>query len=484
MDFLEKNKGHLLPQPKYIDIRKENGITLSSLWTIFVNKYRIKDNALLLSSKFNKHFNTFLNAIPIRDSDLDEQWGENYFFSVITTESFYETRIKRILNEKLEYHISQFDNHVNNCCYDIYPNELKSSIPLNESYYIDISSGCIWLISRSPQGFYHGIQTIVQIVENILFQLDSYEEFIIIPSMTIVDFPGIGNRGISVDLNSFQPTVEMLDELIPFLAKFKLNNLVLDFPSKLPYSKEEEHKIRDLCKFHQIDLSFSKQLQIEKILTVEIKFENQFIVPSYLRTLQEIATIPINFTLNNEILITTPVELNCPIDLLLPALPAFADLIWNPQITISSQLLDYWTEALQLTIFECNQLEHILNYENLRNTNNMLQIINRIRKSAYENTHLLDILEWEINIIAFEHEIRDLKMKLATEKVTTEVKFKLYQYLKDYSSLNSQLIKLTESLNRVKKGECELYFRSHHYNLKSLVESWIPEILKKIESTE
>ena len=94
MEKIVNKEFWILPKPKYVTIeQKEMGITLSSLWTIYVSKYRVRDNALLLSSKFNKHFNTFLNSIPIRDSTLEEKWGNNYFISVITPEADYEIKI-------------------------------------------------------------------------------------------------------------------------------------------------------------------------------------------------------------------------------------------------------------------------------------------------------------------------------------------------------------------------------------------------------
>ncbi|TFG16598.1 MAG: hypothetical protein EU530_11640, partial [Promethearchaeota archaeon] len=357
MQTLVENEYWILPKPKYVNITpNESGITLSSLWTIYVNKYRIKDNALFLSSKFNRHFNTFLNTIPIRDSTLDEKWGEYNYIAVITPESDYEKRIKFNMNEIVKNHLGQYDAILDSCCFELYPNQLKSKLPLDESYYINISKGSIWVLSTSPNGFYYGIQTLVQIIEHTIFQIENLENYIILPTMTIVDFPDMNYRGISVDLNSFTPSFKALSDLIPFLVKCKLNNIVTIHNSKFPYTDEENTKFRDLCKFHHIQLSHIsnlEELNEHKVKTIQFQMNGRFILPDYKLSLDIIEKTCKTLSDKFEgVLISTLKNCNCPLDLQMPLFPMISDMLWNSKIPVTNKKWVYVMEGAHLNLFE------------------------------------------------------------------------------------------------------------------------------------
>ena len=500
MEELVRNEFWILPKPKYIEINpKENGITLSSLWTIYVNKYRIKDNALLLSSKFNKHFNTFLNTIPIRDSTLDEKLEDKYYLAVVTSESQYKTQIKRNMNELLEKHISRYEEIQNKCCFDLDPNKTNSSLPLDESYYLNISKGVIFIISTSPRGFYYGIQSLVQIVEHSLFQIENQDEFIILPSMILLDFPELEYRGISIDLKTFRPTIESLNEFIPFLAKYKFNHIVLVDKTGFPYS-EEEKKFRDLCNFHRINFSFVtnlEQLEKKNIKIIHYHEDGSYFLPDYLMTLKNIAQFCDSLSDTSEgFLISTPNGRNYPLDLMIPYLPIISDMFWNPKApttlkrwikAMGSTHLNLFEDSLQKSMFDFRKMTYFSSRDGKnRSMDTLLKELNDMKKRAYENSHLLDILEWGFQTRELTHMILKLKENLESNnpngKRIEDIPEKLEKFSETYSALNTQVIKILETTNRVQRGECHRYFQTHNSNLKTLVESWIPEYLKKISS--
>ncbi len=385
----------ILPKPKYIDINsKESGITLSSLLTIYVNKYRIKDNALILSSKFNKHLNTFLNAIPIRDSSVDEKWGENYYFSIITSESQYDSEIERNLNEMIETRVQRFREILKNCCYDIYPEKLDSNIPLDESYFIEISNRAIWIISKTPRGFYYGIQTIVQVIEHTLFQLSNLEGFIILPKFTIVDFPDLKFRGISVNISQKNGTEEFLTRLVSFLGKYKLNIIKIQQPWELYKDKS----FLDLCRFHWVTPIFSDEQNSkisEKLLPVPLQKNVRYDMPDYIKTVQKLLEIK-----NTDgVYVSTPIDWKCPFDLLKMGVPLFSHTLWNLESKFHTNW-KYIAQASQINLFEIKPYDEEVAFLKLLNfcssnedSSSITTLLENLETTVFENVNLLKALE-------------------------------------------------------------------------------------------
>ncbi len=398
METLVKKEFWIQPKPKFLDIKlNESGITLSSLLTIYVSKYKIKDNALLLSSKFNKHFNTFLNAIPIRDSTIDEKWGEHYFFTVITSETQYDSQIKPVINEKLEKHIAKFDEILDNCCYDIHPNKLKSSLSLNETYYIDMSEGAIWIISTTTRGFHHGIQTVIQIIEHALFQLEINEGYITLPRLTVVDFPGHKYRGISIDVTKLKLTTDYLTEIVPFFTKFKINHIIFVYSGEFPESNENKRKLVDVCKFHQLIPKFLLKSDIElddNLAMVNVICDYRINIPNYSQTIEAIAA-----NSNKEgILISIPEDWNYSFDLFLLGFPLFAEILWN-NYPLSLEKWILHTQTTRLNLFECRLSEKEQDFSkifevpsNTQEISSVLSLLEILRNNAYENENLLTAL--------------------------------------------------------------------------------------------
>ena len=229
----------LIPKPKMIKIGENSGIRLNESLTIYLSKHKIRDSALLISSRFNKHFSLFLKTVPIKDSVISEEHVKNYFFTVITSDQNYTNVLTHVFNKKFEEKIKLLNEHS-------YQGEKFTS----EGYFIDIETNSIWIISKSRTGFYYGIETLIQIIDNVTFQHEKTDEFIVIPELTVIDFPLNQMRffplKISPDIK-IREKYEILKFLIPFLGKFKLNGTNFKQPSKNVIKELEE-----LSTFHQL----------------------------------------------------------------------------------------------------------------------------------------------------------------------------------------------------------------------------------------
>ncbi|MHA1728079.1 MAG: glycoside hydrolase family 20 zincin-like fold domain-containing protein, partial [Promethearchaeota archaeon] len=178
---------YILPKPKILEVGKSSGIRLSRLLMIYVNKHRIKDTSLMISSKFNKHLGVFIRTSPIKDTFLDVDLGENYFFACITTEDHFLKMIRDKLNDILKEKIAKveekFDLLKNNQDFEDNKFNLMDEMFKNEGYFIDIRSETIWLISKTERGYYYGVQTLIQVIENSIFSHNNPDEFIIMPEL-------------------------------------------------------------------------------------------------------------------------------------------------------------------------------------------------------------------------------------------------------------------------------------------------------------
>ncbi len=409
------------------------------------------------------------------------------------------------MNEIIKNHLEQYDAILDSCCFDLYSNQLKSKLPLDESYYLKISKGAIWVLSTSLSGFYYGIQTLVQIIEHTLFQMENLENYIILPTLTVVDFPDMNYRGISVDLNSFTPSFKALSDLIPFIVKCRLNNIVTIHDSRFPYTDEENKKFRDLCKFHHIHLSHLsnlEELKHQKLNTIQFQMDTRFVLPDYKLSLDIIEK---SCESSNEefegVLITTPHNRNCPLDLQKPLFPIISDMFWNSKIPVTKKKWVYVMGGAHLNLFEDSLHKGIFDFRKMAQCSSSFfqegkeQIDERItildtlffdfsdlRKRVYENSHLLDALEWGFRTWELELKIVTIKKSLGDDdgnKIPENVISILKDYSESFKELIRQSVKLFETTNHIKKGDCQNYFSSQKSTLKTLVETWILDILKK-----
>ena len=87
----------------------------------------------------------------------------------------------------------------------------------NEGYLLDVSQDGVVIIGESPVGRYYGVMTLVQI-------LDYQKKILVIPGVSIRDWPQQKMRGITDDLSRGQvSTMQNFKQIIRFLSRHKLN---------------------------------------------------------------------------------------------------------------------------------------------------------------------------------------------------------------------------------------------------------------------
>ena len=87
----------------------------------------------------------------------------------------------------------------------------------NEGYLLDVSQDGVVIIGESAAGRYYGVMTLVQI-------LDEQKKTLVIPGLSIRDWPQQKMRGITDDLSRGQvSTMQNFKQIIRFLSRHKLN---------------------------------------------------------------------------------------------------------------------------------------------------------------------------------------------------------------------------------------------------------------------
>jgi hypothetical protein len=229
-------------------------------------------------------------------------------------------------------------------------------------------------------------------------KFDNNEGFISLPKIKVIDFPARIIRGISMKMDSRTLTVENVTKLIPFLAKYKFNYVSVLNSEKIQYSPEQHKKLIDLCKFHHMSYKISENPEIllkenATVKNVENFSESSF--PDYKNTL-----IALSEEISIEgIILSNSYEKIWSRGLLKIGIPLVSEMMWNFE-SLSANFWRYMAQATQLNLFESkinmdeNHFESILDYAaNTDNIDSIKKRINAIRKTAFENVQLLDLLE-------------------------------------------------------------------------------------------
>ncbi len=352
---------YIIPQPKLIKIAGNSGIRLNKMLNIYLNKNSIKDSSLLISNTINKHLGVFLNTFPIKDSYIKKKLGDNYFLGCISIESNYQENLKQKLNQIFSEKIKGATTILENLLEKEF-NEEKNVFQIlfdNEGYFIEISNETIWIISKTIKGFYYAIQTLNQILENAIFTHKNPDKYIIVPELSIIDFPHNEIRTINLKNNQFVKNIKDIKEIIPFFGELKISGLDLDVISK---NLEE---INDLFEFH-------------------------FIIPN---------------NSNYSIII----DGKTPILLIEPKIKTllFSEILWNTKSNINLESIkipeefnwDYFSNAAGKKLFDINPKEITLRFKSLIKANSSLEFeevlrnFEKITKYIYKNHEVIKNIE-------------------------------------------------------------------------------------------
>ena len=106
-----------------------------------------------------------------------------------------------------------------------------NSVPseyLKESYILEVSDSKISISSFSERGLFYGVQTLRQILRQTKT----------LSCMKITDWPKLLFRGTHLTLGSgHMPTFVKLKEALELLSELKINNLVLEYDDRFPFSR-------------------------------------------------------------------------------------------------------------------------------------------------------------------------------------------------------------------------------------------------------
>jgi hexosaminidase len=125
----------------------------------------------------------------------------------------------------------------------------------SQAYKLVIEEKKISVRAISNEGLFNGVQTFLQLLQK--------NEFV--PIGEIVDWPDLAWRAIHIDTKHHQDRFEYYQDIIPQLAKYKINAIVFEIEDKLKYikhpkiaaqgafTKQQMRELADLARKHYID---------------------------------------------------------------------------------------------------------------------------------------------------------------------------------------------------------------------------------------
>ena len=201
----------LLPRPRNITYEKDTFIVTPDK-ALYHNKFRLKPTLMPISAFIREHVKVNISVDPIKDSKIDPQLEKKSFLLFWTTGDILAT-------VDAEFNAAE----------DIPP----------QGYVLHVTPIAVKLQAQDMQGFFNGIQTLRQILEQVLLSLvakggsaKSFE----IPCLTIDDSPRILVRGFHMDLTVLMHRFEYLKEFYAILPQYKFNTFLVEYGDKFPYT--------------------------------------------------------------------------------------------------------------------------------------------------------------------------------------------------------------------------------------------------------
>ncbi len=201
----------LLPLPKQI-IYSEGTFTVTPDKVLYHDKFRLKPMLMPIFDFVHDQLKINLPMDPIKDSIIDAQLEKKIFLLFWTSEDILHT-VNAEFGAVKEIHA--------------------------QGYILQIMPLGIKLQAHDIQGFFNGVQTLRQILEQVLLALvarggkaESFE----VPCLTIEDAPSIPIRGFHIDLKVLMHRFDYLKEFYSILPQYKYNTFLVEYEDKFPYT--------------------------------------------------------------------------------------------------------------------------------------------------------------------------------------------------------------------------------------------------------
>src|SRR5690554_3233255 len=136
----------------------------------------------------------------------------------------------------------------------------------SEGYTLYVHESGITLIGDDGDGFYYGLQTILQVL---LLAAESGDT---VPSATITDWPSLPRRAIAIDLSGLNSTSKIDEASFAVLGSLKYNTVILylhkAFPGQQysfhvtrpnPLTEAQAAQIKEYCRRHHLRISLAFQ---------------------------------------------------------------------------------------------------------------------------------------------------------------------------------------------------------------------------------
>ena len=126
----------------------------------------------------------------------------------------------------------------------------------DEGYRLTVGSTSVFIEARSESGLLYGLMSLRLLLRN-------HDRA---PQCVIEDWPDLAVRGIHMDLKGCTPTVDYMKRLIPQLAEYKVNTLLMEYENAIQldstpgvakpsaWSKDEVAALADLARRYRITL--------------------------------------------------------------------------------------------------------------------------------------------------------------------------------------------------------------------------------------
>ncbi|MHA1730553.1 MAG: family 20 glycosylhydrolase [Promethearchaeota archaeon] len=227
----------IIPKPR--EFQLEGGeLRVTNDMELFHNKFRVKKDLIPLFHAVREIHGAVLDMSPIRDGLLDPSLSDGLFFLLLATKDKLEG-----INDILAADREKVPDHP-------------------EGYFINSSGDYLFLASKGEAGFFYGVQTLIQVVNQV-----TVVGSLVLPQFTLVDYPGVGVRGFHLDLKLLMHSFKYIRNLVTTLAHYKYNTLLVEYEDKFPYkgpyevlrhayclSDEQVETLKSLCKRNYIEL--------------------------------------------------------------------------------------------------------------------------------------------------------------------------------------------------------------------------------------